>query len=537
MVCETCKNNIPDTAKFCPKCGAKIEIAKAQDIQTKKCPSCGAENPASARFCKVDGYNFQQAGEKPEERSMETEKPPNVLLCPKCGTPHPLTSKYCRKDGASLQKASTPEQIKTPEVIEKEIRPEEIAEPKVEAPAEVKGEKIKPEIEKIKDVILCPKCGASNPLTAKFCRKDGTPLKEEIKTAVLQPKVREAVLTKRGIKEVGIRRTSRVWIWLTVLGLVLITAGAGSYLYFSGRILKRQGEVTTIPEVRPPEHTKATEEIEKPISPQQKPEAEIVSPPKPAKVLPETVANIARIEEELNEKFRKRGLNNIYAQVNKDLVAILSGTAKSNSDKTLAINIAKSYRELRGVTDKIRVELLDPTAKEEAKPAEAPTPAKPAQAPPPAAPPAPPPPPPQVDIAKLQEEINIALKRRGLSNVYAEVDRDLVATLKGFVKDKAEESDGINIAKSYKELRDVRNNIQVKASTKLPKELETEINNALRGAGFRGVKAYVNDNFEVTLKGIVLSKNNKDLAFRIARSFKEVKEVYDNIFVGPFPSK
>jgi ribosomal protein L40E/osmotically-inducible protein OsmY len=523
MICEKCKANIPDVVKFCPKCGAKIEIAKAQEIQTKKCPSCGAENPASAKFCKVDGYNFQQAGEKPEERPMETEKPPNVLLCPKCGTPHPLTSKYCRKDGASLQKASTPEQIKSPEVIEKEIRPEEIAEPKVEAPREVKEEKIKPEIEKIKDVILCPKCGASNPLTAKFCRKDGTPLKEEIKPAVVQPKVREAVLTKRGIKEVGIRRTSRVWIWLIVSGLVLITAGAGSYLYFSGRILKRQGEVTTIPEVRPPEHTKATEEIEKPISPQQKPQAEIVSPPKPEKVPPETVVDIARIEEELNEKFRKRGLNNIYAQVNKDLVAILSGTAKSNSDKTLAINIAKSYRELRGVTDKIRVELLDPTAKEEAKPAEA-TPVEPPSHPP-------------VDITKLQEEINIALKRRGLSNVYAEVDRDLVATLKGFVKDKAEESDGINIAKSYKELRDVRNNLQVKASTKLPKELEAEINNALRGAGFRGVKAYVNDNFEVTLKGIVLSKNNKDLAFRIARSFKEVKEVYDNIFVGPFSSK
>jgi hypothetical protein len=28
MVCESCKNNIPETAKFCPRCGAKIEMSE-----------------------------------------------------------------------------------------------------------------------------------------------------------------------------------------------------------------------------------------------------------------------------------------------------------------------------------------------------------------------------------------------------------------------------------------------------------------------------------------------------------------------------
>jgi hypothetical protein len=28
MICEKCKANIPDTAKFCPKCGAKVEVVE-----------------------------------------------------------------------------------------------------------------------------------------------------------------------------------------------------------------------------------------------------------------------------------------------------------------------------------------------------------------------------------------------------------------------------------------------------------------------------------------------------------------------------
>jgi osmotically-inducible protein OsmY len=123
-------------------------------------------------------------------------------------------------------------------------------------------------------------------------------------------------------------------------------------------------------------------------------------------------------------------------------------------------------------------------------------------------------------------------QKKGLNEVYAEVDMDLIATLKGFVNDKAEEANAINIANSYRELRDVRNNIQVKLSTTHPKELEAEINRALRGAGIRWVTANVNDNFEVSLKGVVIMKRQKDEALRITRAFKGVKAVKDIIFVG-----
>jgi ribosomal protein L40E len=98
MICKKCKANIPNGAKFCPKCGAAVKIAKAQDIRTKKCPSCGAENPPSAKFCKVDGYQLQKTKKKIVEKTKK------VIYCPKCGTKNRPTAKFCKKDGAPLGK-------------------------------------------------------------------------------------------------------------------------------------------------------------------------------------------------------------------------------------------------------------------------------------------------------------------------------------------------------------------------------------------------------------------------------------------------
>jgi len=618
MICKKCNNSIPDTAKFCPKCGAKIEIATALDIQTKRCPSCGAENPASAIFCKVDGYKFQQAEEKPEEKPMEVERPSNVLFCPKCGASYPLTSKFCKKDGTSLQEVTHTVEIKKPDIKERRIKPDATIESKAEAAiTEIRAVEELPDkvpvLEKPKDFIVCPKCGTTNPLTARFCKKDGAPLKEdikpssvrEIKTEVpVKPTIMEPVPPKAESRKKAIKKTSRIWVWITISGLVLIILGGGSYLYFSGPIGKKPESlqrkinmeleekkldcisvqvdkewVATVSGIvsKPIYRSEAlnivkshkevkeiidniqtTGDMEKKINNALKGEGineiyanvddnlittlkgfassdgekgKAVNIAKGFKELkdlkdeiqiktaPEIVkGDPVRIEEELNKIFRKRGLNNIYAKVNKDLVAILTGAAKSNNDKTLAINIAKSYRELSGVTDNIRVAPEAP---------ERPAPPAPAASPAPSATQAPP----QVDIAKLQEEINMALKRRGLSNAYAEVDRDLVATLNGVVNDKAEESDAINIAKSYGQLRDVRSKIQIKLSTIQPKELEAEIRRALINAGISKVAVNVSDDFEVTLKGVVFTRTQRDEALRITRKFKGVKAVRDAIIV------
>mgnify|MGYP001610948831 FL=1 len=70
MICKNCSSDICDTAKFCPKCGVKIEAIKPQE--TKKCPACGAANPITAKFCRADGFNFQQALET-QSKNLDIE--------------------------------------------------------------------------------------------------------------------------------------------------------------------------------------------------------------------------------------------------------------------------------------------------------------------------------------------------------------------------------------------------------------------------------------------------------------------------------
>ena len=51
--CSKCKATIKSTAKFCPECGAKQQVA-----QTKKCANCGAKVKSTAKFCPDCGEKF-----------------------------------------------------------------------------------------------------------------------------------------------------------------------------------------------------------------------------------------------------------------------------------------------------------------------------------------------------------------------------------------------------------------------------------------------------------------------------------------------
>ncbi len=51
MICESCKNNIPDTAKFCPVCGAKIEPQKP--VEAAEIPAAPVVAPPVAEQAPV----------------------------------------------------------------------------------------------------------------------------------------------------------------------------------------------------------------------------------------------------------------------------------------------------------------------------------------------------------------------------------------------------------------------------------------------------------------------------------------------------
>ncbi|HKH22641.1 MAG TPA: adenylate/guanylate cyclase domain-containing protein, partial [Solirubrobacterales bacterium] len=71
----------------------------------RNCPSCGAENPAHARFC----------------MSCGTELAP---LCPSCGAQNPPGAKFCMECGTALSAAPAPS-APTPTATEVEAPPEE----------------------------------------------------------------------------------------------------------------------------------------------------------------------------------------------------------------------------------------------------------------------------------------------------------------------------------------------------------------------------------------------------------------------------
>lgn len=61
--------------------------------------------------------------------------------------------------------------------------------------------------------------------------------------------------------------------------------------------------------------------------------------------------------------------------------------------------------------------------------------------------------------------------------------------------------------------------------------LEGQINRALRAAGIDGVTAQVNDAAVVTLKGVVKGAQDRQKALEIVKTFKEISQVNDIIFI------
>lgn len=118
MICKKCNSAFADNAKFCPNCGATIEEElNIQDEPVRKCPKCGALNPSSAKFCKIDGYNFQQSEEQAATTDVEAERISDKIFCPKCGAAYEAGVKFCKKDGTSLEKGVSARDEDTSETI------------------------------------------------------------------------------------------------------------------------------------------------------------------------------------------------------------------------------------------------------------------------------------------------------------------------------------------------------------------------------------------------------------------------------------
>ena len=77
--CPNCGARLPENAKFCFECGAKIELLKADEM---KCPGCG-KIVKKGKFCLLCGKKL-------------------TPICPKCGAEVSVGAKFCFSCGQKL---------------------------------------------------------------------------------------------------------------------------------------------------------------------------------------------------------------------------------------------------------------------------------------------------------------------------------------------------------------------------------------------------------------------------------------------------
>lgn len=82
MVCAKCNAAIADNAKFCTKCGEKVDKSLGAG-DTVTCPECKAAYPKTTKFCKKDGTRLGSNRMEPTAPTEESKKPlPEAVEAP-----------------------------------------------------------------------------------------------------------------------------------------------------------------------------------------------------------------------------------------------------------------------------------------------------------------------------------------------------------------------------------------------------------------------------------------------------------------------
>lgn len=259
-------------------------------------------------------------------------------------------------------------------------------------------------------------------------------------------------------------------ILIAICGLILIIAGIGGYLYFSGQIGKKPVEVSTVQETpkasestkeepKVLESTKLSEEIVQAPSTQESKSKDLSLPASIPESPKQSIINLAKIKRDLNEALKTKGLSNVYAKVDEDLTVTLKGTVNDPRDKMLAVKIAESFRGVKAVRNEITV------------------------------------------------KNNVLVERNNPTPTTSNIVKALSSTIFNSGRDDFD---------TYKPD---------------PAKLARDINKSLRNAGISKITAKVDSNLNVVLEGSVESQYEKNKALSIARSFKDVRKVIDKVFV------
>lgn len=116
-VCINCGNELKDSAKFCGKCGAKVEeitSAKTSSNESFVCPNCKNNLRSGAVYCDICGCRVNKYPKEIKCRSCGNELREGALFCDVCGCPSDkMGQDQVRNDNESMHKNKTSEKIST----------------------------------------------------------------------------------------------------------------------------------------------------------------------------------------------------------------------------------------------------------------------------------------------------------------------------------------------------------------------------------------------------------------------------------------
>lgn len=458
-----------------------------------QCGKCAALLPGSARFCPKCGALKEESPKRTSEGKV----------CPICGVENPPTARFCKKDGTPLSAPAAPiisagtqtPAAPSPASMQTPVPPSAQAEP-ANLPT---------------GAMVCSHCGSSYPSAVKFCKKDGTPLSR----SALGP---EAAIRPTGTEKASLPLPPIIAAASTAPSQAPAQADPAPH---SVNVLGSRSGISDSPTIQ----FRKTDGM--PLSPVLAKGAPEDFPRKTSKAGGLSVRRIwpmiaaagvlvcvivaayltvrstpASVQQLINSELASKGLASIVAHVDKEWVATLSGAAARPQDKDIALDLVRQQRKIHNVVDTVKL------------------------APQPGA---------------LEEQLTEALAAAGLAGIKAEVDAGLGVTLTGEVERAELRNEAEKIAKRFPDLISVSNQVHIRAPQPPKREyptndldparVEGEINRALRSAGLGSVTSVVSDDFQVTLKGSVGSRENKERAFALARGFAAVRKVKDLVFI------
>lgn len=325
----------------------------------------------------------------------------------------------------------------------------------------------------------CPQCGTENPVSAKFCKNDGygfegtptpapfvpqpTPKTENsapppnslpVETSVaVAPPIQKLPSEPETVgTQTNAAQTSSKGLLIGIASVIAVVAtGVGGYRYWSGN--QAGPQAPAVQGNTPPPASVATRDTGS-AGIGSAPAAPLPQAASPTSIEMAPKVDVTRIHKELNQNLQQAGFGVINASVNTDGSVNLDGMLASKKERDEVVRLALSQYGVERVNEAgLRVAL----------------PAMPTSAPPlpvvvaPRVPPSAPPAAPtfKPDPAKLEGDINRALRSGGIGGVTAQVGDDFSVTLKGSATSIAEKTHAFQITRQFKGVGATRDRVFV----------------------------------------------------------------------------